>query len=255
MSEATARSHGDVPAPDPRRAIDKAVIAPRPTRRYRAAMFQTYVLVASVAFVSLAVLAHTVAYFPLDLAITRWVQNYHGQWFAQLMYSLSWIGFYPQVAIMATTVCIALFVTGLRWEAVSSLIAACGVGIGTLVKLVVYRPRPSPDLIRVFAQLPSSGFPSGHVLEFTAFGGFLTFLTFTLLKPSALRVVLLVIFCSVIGLMGLSRIYQGQHWFSDVMGAYLFGSLWLMLTIRIYRWGKARYFVTQPVAKGPVPAQ
>jgi len=39
------------------------------------------------------------------------------------------------------------------------------------------------------------------------------------------------------------------------MGAYLFGSLWLMLTIRIYRWGKARYFVTQPVAKGPVPAQ
>jgi len=254
MSEAIARSQHDVPTPDPRGAIDKAVIAPRPTRRYRAAMFQTYVLVASLAFVSLAVLAHTIAYFPLDLTITRWVQNYHGHWFAQLMYGLSWIGFYPQVAIMAITICAALLLTGLHWEAVSLLVAACGVGIGTLVKLVVYRPRPSPDLIHVFAQLPSSGFPSGHVLEFTAFGGFLAFLTFTLLKPSVVRGVLLAIFGAVIGLMGLSRIYQGQHWFSDVMGAYLFGSLWLMLTIRMYRWGKARFFVTQPVAKGPVPS-
>jgi membrane-associated phospholipid phosphatase len=49
-------------------------------------------------------------------------------------------------------------------------------------------------------------------------------------------------------MMGLSRIYQGQHWFSDVMGAYLLGSLWLALTIRLYRWGKPRYFVDQPVA-------
>jgi undecaprenyl-diphosphatase len=49
-------------------------------------------------------------------------------------------------------------------------------------------------------------------------------------------------------MMGLSRIYQGQHWFSDVMGAYLLGSLWLALTIWIYRWGKPRFFVHQPVA-------
>jgi undecaprenyl-diphosphatase len=48
--------------------------------------------------------------------------------------------------------------------------------------------------------------------------------------------------------MGMSRIYLGHHWFSDVMGAYLLGSLWLALTIRFYRWGKTRYFIRQPVA-------
>ena len=57
------------------------------------------------------------------------------------------------------------------------------------------------------------------------------------------------------GLMGVSRIYQGQHWFSDVMGAYLLGSVWLALTIKFYRWGKPRFFVHQPVAPAiPAPA-
>jgi len=37
-----------------------------------------YVLGASVVFVVLALVAHTVAYFPIDLTITRTVQGYHG---------------------------------------------------------------------------------------------------------------------------------------------------------------------------------
>jgi membrane-associated phospholipid phosphatase len=49
-------------------------------------------------------------------------------------------------------------------------------------------------------------------------------------------------------LIGPSRIYVGQHWASDVLGAYLLGTVWLSLSIRIYRWGKPRYFVNQPVA-------
>jgi undecaprenyl-diphosphatase len=90
----------------------------------------------------------------------------------------------------------------------------------------------------------------------TAFFGFLTFLGYTLLKKSPWRSVLLGLFALFIVLMGLSRIYLGHHWFSDVMGAYLFGSLWLAGTIRFYRWGKTRYFVTQPVAPAaPAEAQ
>jgi undecaprenyl-diphosphatase len=131
---------------------------------------------------------------------------------------------------------------------VSSLFAAAGIIIGTITKLVVYRPRPSSDVVHVLSQLPSSGFPSGHVLCFTCFAGFLAFLSYTLLKKSVGRTVLITFFAVLLGLMGMSRIYEGQHWFSDVMGAYLLGSLWLALTIRFYRWGKTRFFVHQPVA-------
>jgi membrane-associated phospholipid phosphatase len=228
--------------------LDAAVIAPRPARRYRAAAFQLYVLFAASVFIVLAVLAHYVAYFPLDITITRAVQNYHGVVFDRLMYWVSWIGFMPQVDVGAALVILLLFGVGLRWEAVVALFAAAGVGIGTLVKLVVFRPRPSADLVHVLSQLPSSGFPSGHVLEATTFCGFLAFLGYTLLKPGAPRSTLVMVLGVFILLMGLSRIYEGQHWFSDVMGAYLFGSLWLALTIKLYRWGKPRYFVHQPVA-------
>jgi undecaprenyl-diphosphatase len=242
--------------PDPLKKLDAAIIAPRPMRRYRAAAFQVYVLVASAVFVALAVIAHTVAYFPIDLTITHAVQAYHGPVFDRFMYAISWIGFFPQVAVTGLVVLLALALSGLRWEAVSALFATVSIGIGSLVKIVVFRPRPSADLVHVLRQLPSSGFPSGHVLMTTAFGGFLVFLCFTLLKPWAGRTVLLVLLSLLIGLMGVSRIYLGQHWFSDVMGAYLFGSLWLMLTIRFYRWGKVRWFVHQPVAPAaPVASQ
>jgi membrane-associated phospholipid phosphatase len=239
---------------DPLGLLDAAVIAPRPTRRYRAAAFQVYVLAASVVFVVLAVVAHTVAYFAIDLNISRAVQGLHGPGFDRLMYGVSWIGFFPQVAALGAAVILALFLFGLRWEAVAALFASLSSGVGALVKLVVFRPRPSADLVHVLKELPSSGFPSGHVLSTTAFCGFLVFLGFTLLKPSPGRTALLVALSLLIALMGPSRIYLGQHWFSDVMGAYLFGSLWLALTMRFYRWGKTRYFVHQPVAPAAAAA-
>src|SRR5262249_47924490 len=54
--------------------------------------------------------------------------------------------------------------------------------------------------------------------------------------------------CFLIIVMGLSRIYLGHHWFSDVRGASLLGSLWLALTIKFYRWGKELFFRRQPAA-------
>jgi membrane-associated phospholipid phosphatase len=93
------------------------------------------------------------------------------------------------------------------------------------------------------------------VLFYSAFFGILIFLGYTLLKPSLGRTLLLVILGSPVALVGLSRIYLGDHWASDVAGAYLLGSLWLALSIAVYRWGKPRFFVRQPLApEKPGPA-
>jgi len=55
--------------------------------------------------------------------------------------------------------------------------------------------------------------------------------------------------------IGASRIYLGAHWASDVLAAYLLGSLTLVVTVQIYLWGKTRFFVHQPVAAAqPQPA-
>jgi len=84
---------------------------------------------------------------------------------------------------------------------------------------------------------------------YTGFYGFVVFLAFILLKPSLKRTLLLAFFGLLVLLIGISRIYVGEHWASDVLGAYLLGSLALVAIIQLYRWGKPRFFVQQPVAK------
>jgi len=250
MAESTAHQHTEL-----HRKLDDKVIVARPTRHYRAAVFQVYVLIAVAAFVVLAVVAHFVPYFDIDLRITRAIQSYHGAIFDRLMHGLSWLGFVPQVDILGALAILILLIAGLRWAAVTALFAMCGLAFGALIKVIVLRPRPSANLVHVFQQLPSAGFPSGHTLMAAAIYGYFAFLVYTLLKPSLGRTLLLVALGLLIGLMGPSRIYLGQHWFSDVAGAYVLGSLWLALTIRVYRWGKTRFFKHQPVAAGsPGPA-
>jgi undecaprenyl-diphosphatase len=227
---------------DPRRAVHDAAMSAPPTRRRRAAIFQTFELIAAAVFVVMAIAARAIPYYTFDLPITRWIQAVQLPGFAALMHFLSWIGFQPQVTILGISIVLALWFLGLRWEAVVALFAASGIILGNLTKQLILRPRPTPDLVEVVRELTSTSFPSGHVITAAAFGGYLAFLTFTLLKKSWPRTLLLVLLAPIILFMGVSRVYVGHHWFSDAMGGYVFGSLWLALTIRLYRWGKPRFF-------------
>ncbi len=239
-------------APGPVEAVKVSAaeqIAVKPIRRWRARVFRGYLVTATVSFSILVVLASTTNYFTLDLTVTRAVQNIHAPLFADLMWVISYFGYYPQMFVLIAAVVVLLFIIGLRWQSVVVLISAAGsAGLTQLIKLFVHRPRPGAGLVTVFQQLSSYSFPSGHVLTYTAFFGFLFFLVFTMLKPSWLRALLLEILGILISLVGISRIYVGDHWASDVIGAYLLGSLWLVASIYVYQWGHSRFFVRQPLA-------
>ncbi len=224
--------------------------APRGVRRYRTWIFQIYVLIAILFFSLLAVFASTSAYFPIDLTITRFVQSYHPTWFNLLMEAISWFGYSIQATVILILLIITLYVSGFRWEAVMAALAGVGTELlNTLIKIVIHRPRPGETLVHVFAVISGYSFPSGHVMFYTGFYGFLLFLTFTLFKPSWRRTLAMIFLIILIAFIGVSRIYLGEHWASDVLGAYLVGSLTLAASVLIYRWGKTRFFVHQPVAK------
>jgi undecaprenyl-diphosphatase len=164
---------------------------------------------------------------------------------------ISWPGFFPQSAIIPALIGVLIYTLGFRWEAVMTVVAAFLPPIvNVLIKDLIRRPRPAIDLVDVFRVLNSYSFPSGHVMFYICFFGFLWFLVFTLLKRSWIRTMLLVLLGSLIALVGVSRIYLGQHWASDILGAALVGSVLLVLIIQFYRWGKKRFFVNQPVASG-----
>lgn len=227
----------------------RAESEPAPVRRHRAVLFQVVLVLVVVAFAALTFLIKTMPFFAVDLQITRTIQLINFPSFALLMTLISWPGFGPQDVIIAGLIILLIYAFGLRWEAVTALIAAVfSTGINVLVKDLVQRPRPAPNMVNVFATIKSYSFPSGHVMFYLGFFGFIWFLAFTLLKPSLKRSFLLVFFGILIVLIGVSRVYLGEHWPSDVLGSYLLGSLTLVAIIQFYIWGKKRFFVHQPVA-------
>lgn len=233
-------------------------IAPKRTRHWRARVFQAYLVIATIAFGITFTLASRFNYFPIDLIITRGVQSIQAAWFANGMWAVSYLGYAPQSWLLVAAIGLLLFGLGLRWEAVTTVAATVSIAfLGSVLKLLAHRPRPGADLVHVVQQLNDPSFPSGHVLFYSVFFGFLIFLAYTLLKPSWVRTGLCTVMGSLVALVGLSRIYLGDHWASDVAGAYLLGSLWLVLSVAIYRWGKPRFSARQPLAPdkpGPTPS-
>jgi undecaprenyl-diphosphatase len=230
---------------------------PAPVRRYRAVLFQSALALIMVVFGGLTFLVKTTPSFAIDLQITKAIQQINFPGFAWLMPMVSWAGFSPQVVVITVLIILLIYGLGLHWEAAMALVAAAlSTGVNLLVKDLVQRPRPTTGVVNVIDTLNSYSFPSGHVMYYLGFLGFIGFLVFSLLKPSLKRSLLLILIGIPILLIGISRIYLGEHWASDVLGAYLLGSLTLAITIQLYGWGKTRFFVHQPVAPdaGPLPA-
>lgn len=218
-------------------------------RRYRSVIFIAILIFATAAFALLTFLANITPYFPIDLEITRAIQSIDSPFFLGFMRLVSWPGFLPQSILLTVLIAYALYLSGLYWESVMALLAAIVSGtINSLVKVIIQRPRPGEDLVDVFEILLSYSFPSGHVMFYTILFGFTFYLAYTLLEQSLARSLILGGLGPFVLLVGVSRIYLGQHWASDVLGAYLLGGLILVGLIVLYQWGKKRFFVRQPSA-------
>jgi len=227
----------------------KAETTSLPKRRYRTILFQLALLMVIGSFATLTFLVKTTPLFPVDIQITRTIQTINSPIFEAAMRLISWPGFSPQSYILSVLIVLLIYSFGLQWEAVAASVAALLPPlVNALVKDLIRRPRPTVDLVHVFRILDSYSFPSGHVMFYVGFYGFIWFLVFTLMKRSYKRTILLTFFGSWVLFIGMSRIYLGQHWASDVLGAYLLGSLTLVTIIQFYRWGRKRFFVHQPVA-------
>ena len=190
--------------------------------------------VTGLAFVALAAAARSTAYLPFDPLVSHAVQAADAGWLRSVAEAISWVGFPPQVDVLVGLVVVVVFLTGHRWEAAGVAIAGAGAGVLYLLALsLVDQPRPSPDLVRVSASLPTSAFPSGHETTFTAVLGFFAVLA-SRCGQLAHRLAISGVGAFLV-LMAWARLYQGQHWLSQLLGGFCLGSFWLALTTLFYR--------------------
>jgi membrane-associated phospholipid phosphatase len=181
-------------------------------------------------------LGAVLAYVFGDLRISQFIQRFDYPYFHSLMAAVSWPGYLGRQWIVALCAVALLLRLRLRIEAACLAISAASSWLlVNAIKFVVGRPRPSLDLVAVYEHPSSRSFPSGHVASYLALYGFLFYLIYTLMRPSPLRATLLIVCGAMIGLVGVSRVYLGAHWASDVFGGYCFGFFWLALTVYVYR--------------------
>ncbi|HET6269128.1 MAG TPA: phosphatase PAP2 family protein [Arthrobacter sp.] len=112
--------------------------------------------------------------------------------------------------------------------------AAVSTTATTAGKKLFGRTRPDhADAVAPYETSPS--FPSGHTLNSTVVIGVLVYLTCLHLQRTVARVALIAAGVIFVAAMGLSRVFLGHHWMTDVIAAWLLGLAWLGIVILAHR--------------------
>lgn len=132
-----------------------------------------------------------------------------------------------------------------RWRSrtpvVLALIAVAGSLVMTLVgKGLIGRARPPlSEAIPPFEHSPS--FPSGHTLNATVIAAIVCYLMLHWFRTRGVRTLWVVLMTIYAVTMGLSRVYLGHHWLTDVVVGWLLGLAWVSVVIVLHRlWLLAR---------------
>ena len=188
-------------------------------------------LIACAVFILLARHFNFIAW---DVEATRALQGLHVPGLQGVMRQVSSFGNAPRITAVTA---IALLACARGHEAV--WLTWSGMGswlIAKFLKYLIVRPRPTPDLVTVFHQWDDGSFPSGHVMFYVCYFGFLFFIARRDLPQGSLaRRVALALTATPVVLVGLSRVYLGEHWASDMPGSYILGGLWLAISWKLYR--------------------
>ncbi|PYT02141.1 MAG: hypothetical protein DMF65_07285 [Acidobacteria bacterium] len=209
---------------------------------------EVYYAAALAAFAVLAVLAHAYAYFAWDLRLARAVQSVNSTAWAAFMEWASVFGnrWTPHAITVATA--LLFFAWRRRSEAFGLALSAGGGAIlSNVFKLLVARPRPAAELVGFAYRSRETSFPSGHVVFYVCYFGFLFFVAYALLPRRSLRRrAALALAALPVLVVGLSRVYLRAHWPSDVLGAYLLSGVWLGFSLAMYRrWKRRATFHTE----------
>lgn len=192
-------------------------------------------LFALIVVAALSVLARLYTVFPLDVWVTLQLQDEESLAIVWLMTAVSAIGYAPWSSV---TTALGVLLVGLLlgWrDGLYLLLITVVQGLTNAgIKLGIGRPRPIDELVDVVVPAHGFSFPSGHVMFYTVFFGFLLFLALTRAPSVLARWLLAIPLAALIALVGPSRIVLGAHWLSDVVAAYLLGIVLLGMAIEGY---------------------
>ncbi len=175
--------------------------------------------------------------FALDTVATSFLHGLASPALDQIMNAATFMG--------STLVLPPLFAIAVTWlarlhrsrEALFLAVASGGsLVLNETMKLFFHRPRPQVDWAQV---LPDYSFPSGHAMNSVVFYVALAVVLWSV-RGRRIGLVALAVGIALSLLVGVSRIYLGYHYFTDVAGGLLAGTVWLLVVAGAFQSGPLR---------------
>ncbi len=172
-----------------------------------------------------------------DLAVRSWVHQFASPGMTRAMTVISLLGY--NVLILELVLALAFFLY-LRWRHAAGWLAismAGALALDLALKYAFHRTRPQPFFS---APLNSYSFPSAHALCSFCFYCVLAGLIAARTRSLILRLAVGIAAAALVIAIGLSRIYLGMHYPSDVIAGYLAAAVWVASLLVLDRWRQRR---------------
>lgn len=137
--------------------------------------------------------------------------------------------FASTVTLIALSIALLVILKNKKYSKFIALNLILSFLTNRILKFIIRRPRP--PRIQIVEENGYS-FPSGHAMISFAFYGFLIYLLYTNIKNKKIKYPLIVFLSLLILFIGISRIYLGVHYVTDVIGGFIFGLIYLILFIK-----------------------
>jgi undecaprenyl-diphosphatase len=159
-----------------------------------------------------------------DQGVREWAHSYSSPGMTRTMTAISLLGY--NVLIVELVIAVAVFAK-LRWRRAALWLTVAMAGslvLDLTLKYIYHRTRPTA----YFGMAPHSySFPSGHAICSFCFYGVLAGLLSARTKPLSWRLLIWFAAAALVIAIGLSRIYLGVHYPSDVVAGYLAATVWV----------------------------
>jgi membrane-associated phospholipid phosphatase len=168
-----------------------------------------------------------------DDKVTDLVLSYRRDWLTTFLIFITRVGTSIGYFIIIACLTIYFFLRSRNWKFILQTMAV--LILATLsniaLKQVINRARPTIEhLVTVY----SLSYPSGHAMSAMGFYGFLIFLTFRYKMNTWVRGFLFFVLSFMIIAIGMSRVYLGVHFPSDVLAGFIGGLIWVTLCAIIF---------------------
>jgi undecaprenyl-diphosphatase len=183
-----------------------------------------------------------------DGAVTRWFVSRREPWLTSGMRTITALGSTRVLVPVIVIAGLALSRRGRSWLPLLTLaVAQAGsIVLYDTVKLLVHRPRPSVGPL--VATASGYAFPSGHAAQ--AMAVYVTLaVILTAGRRATTRAAVVAAALVMAFLVGVSRIYLGVHWTTDVIAGWALGAAWLAALASAVRLSTARLSTARPPSR------